>query len=263
MPIPARDWDARTYDRVSDPHQEWAGQMLARLPLHGDETVLDAGCGSGRVTRRLLERLPHGHIYGVDASPAMLAVAREQLAEYGDRVALVEADLTTVRLPEPLDAIFSSATFHWIPNHVALFTNLAALLKPGGTLVAQCGGEGNIAALRRFAAAALSREPFAPYSSRVQDAWTFAGPEETAERLRGAGFTAVETWLAPEPAAFAGAAAFATFIKTVVLGPYLAALPEPLHDGFVRVVVEEDERGGGARTVDYMRLNMNARRAGA
>src|SRR5438128_2626492 len=116
----ARDWDARTYDRVSNPHQEWAEQILGRLPLRGDETVMDAGCGSGRVTRLLLERLPEGAVFGVDASPAMLAVAQEQLAGDGDRVTLIQGDLTTVQLPRPVAAIFSNATFHWIPDHAAL-----------------------------------------------------------------------------------------------------------------------------------------------
>ena len=80
------DWDAATYDRVADPQEEWGLEVLSRLDLEGDETALDAGCGSGRVTRHLLDRLPRGSVIGVDAAPSMIEVARGALAEYGDRV---------------------------------------------------------------------------------------------------------------------------------------------------------------------------------
>ena len=253
------DWDARTYDRISDPAAGWGARVLERLGLRGDEIVMDAGCGSGRVTRLLLERLPRGRVYGVDRSPAMLAVAREQLAEHGGRLTLVEADLTTVRLPEPLDAIFSNATFHWITDHDALFANLAALLRPGGVLAAQCGGAGNVAAVRRHADAVLARAPFAAFGPAA-DQWRFAGPEETRTRLAAAGFGEVETWLEPQPVVFPDGAAFGQYLKTVVLGPYLTVLPEALHDEFVEAVVAEDARQGASRTVDYVRLNISGLR---
>jgi trans-aconitate 2-methyltransferase len=74
-----RDWDAATYDRVSSPQVEWAGPVLDRLELRGDETVLDAGCGTGRVTAVLAQRLPRGRVIAVDGSPAMVAEARKRL----------------------------------------------------------------------------------------------------------------------------------------------------------------------------------------
>ena len=255
------DWDARTYLAIANPHVDWGARVLDRLDLRGDEVVMDAGCGTGRVTRLLLERLPRGRVYGVDRSPAMLAVAREQFADAAEHVTLVEADLTSVRLPEPLDAIFSNATFHWISDHDALFANLSALLRPGGRLAAQCGGAGNIDVVRRHADAVLAGGEFAAFGP-VRDAYHFATPEETAARLTRAGFADVETWLEPQPVAFPDRQAFAEYLKTVVLGPYLAALPETLHDRFIQAVVEEDARHGENRTVDYVRLNMTAVRAG-
>ncbi len=257
----ARDWDAVTYHRVAVPHERWARAILDRLPLRGDEVVLDAGCGSGRATRLLLERLPRGRVYAVDRSPAMLAVARQALAPYGDRVRLVEADLLTVTLPEPVDAVFSNATFHWIRDHAALFANLARLLRPGGLLVAQCGGAGNIAHVMACADRALRRPSFAVHATARADAWTYAGPEETRARLEAADFTAVSTWLEPQPVRFPDAASFALYLKTVVLGPYLDVLPTALHDAFVAAVVEENAAAGATRTVDYVRLNLTAQRA--
>lgn len=256
-----RDWDAVTYHQVALPHERWAQDILDRLPLRGDEVVLDAGCGSGRATRLLLERLPRGRVYGVDRSPAMLSVARAALAPYGDRVRLVEADLLTVTLPEPVDVVFSNATFHWIRDHAALFANLARLLRPGGWLAAQCGGAGNIAHVMACADRALRRPSFAVHATARADAWTYAGPEETRARLEAAGFTDVAAWLEPQPVRFDDVDAFARYLKTVVLGPYLDVLPATLHDAFAAAVVDEDATAGAARTVDYVRLNMTARRA--
>lgn len=254
-----RDWDAAAYNRVAQPHLEWGARVLARLPLRGDEVVMDAGCGAGGVTRLLLEQLPRGYVYGVDRSPAMLALAREQLGDATGRLSLIEADLTRVRLPQPLDAIFSNATFHWIADHDALFRNLAALLRSGGHLSAQCGGGANIATVRRLADAALLTPGFA--TVRVSsDAYHFASAGETRDRLLAAGFLDVETWLEPEPVMLPDETAFAGYLKAVVLGPYLAALPPALHDRFIAAVVAEDARAGGGRTVDYVRLNLRGRK---
>ena len=144
-----RDWDARTYDRVADPQTRWGEAVLDRLPLDGDERVLDAGCGSGRVTELLAARLPRGRVVALDGSPSMIEAARARLAPFGDRIEYVVADLgRPLPIDGTVDAILSTATFHWVPDHAALFANLAAVLRPGGRLVAQCGGAGNIATVK-------------------------------------------------------------------------------------------------------------------
>ena len=117
------DWDAETYSRSATRVHAIAAENLDRLRLRGDETVLDAGCGSGEVTEALLERLPEGRVLCVDASPAMVARLRERL---GDRVTAWVQDLAELELPEPVDAVFSTATFHWIPDHQNLFDRLHA-----------------------------------------------------------------------------------------------------------------------------------------
>ena len=244
-----RDWDAATYDRVADPMTRWGETVLARLPLTGDERVLDAGCGSGRVTELLVERLPRGQVIALDGSPAMIAAARTRLARYGDRVTYLVADLGG-RLPvaEPVDAILSTATFHWVPDHDALFRNLAAVLRPGGRLVAQCGGIGNIATVR----AALAE---------VGDGWLgpahFETPEATRARLEAAGFVDVETWLNPEPTPLEPGEPLETYLATVVLGAHLERLPAEARATFVRAVTERLPRP----EIDYVRLNILATRA--
>jgi trans-aconitate 2-methyltransferase len=245
-----RDWDAATYDRVSDPMTRWGTAVLDRLPLDGDEAVLDAGCGSGRVTELLTARLPGGRVIALDASPSMIDEARGRLARFGNRVSYVVADLGRP-LPlgplAPVDAILSTATFHWVPDHDALFANLAAVLRRGGRLVAQCGGSGNIASIQAVLAT-------------IGDGWLgdvhFETPEATARRLTAAGFVDVETWLQPEPTRFERGESFETYLRTVVLGSHVARLPPRERDGFVTEVAGRL----GDPVIDYVRLNISARR---
>jgi trans-aconitate 2-methyltransferase len=243
-----RDWDARTYDRVADPMTRWGEMVLDRLPLAGDERVLDAGCGTGRVTELLADRLPRGQVVALDGSPAMVDASRERLARFGERIEYVVADLGHPLRIDPVDAILSTATFHWVPDHAALFHNLAAVLRPGGRLVAQCGGAGNIASIQRVLAT-------------VGDGWLgdvhFETPEDTTRRLRAAGFEEIECWLTEEPTDFEAGEPLDAYLRTVVLGSHLARLPPAEHDAFVHAVATRLPEP----RIDYVRLNIGARRA--
>lgn len=249
-PASPRDWDARTYDRVAEPQTRWGRAVLDRLPLVGDERVLDAGCGSGRVTELLAERLPRGRVVALDASAAMVETARERLAPFGARIEYVVADLgQPLPLSDPVDAILSTATFHWVPDHDAMFANLAAVLRPGGRLVAQCGGVGNVASIRRVLATIGDGWPGAAH---------FETPEATTNRLEAAGFVEVECWLTDEPTRFEAGEPFETFLRTVILGGHVARLPADERDAFVHAVAERLPEP----LIDYVRLNIVARRAG-
>ena len=248
----ARDWDAATYDRISAPQQRWAAEQLSRLELTGTETVLDAGCGSGRITAELLRRVPEGRVYAVDAAPSMV---RHTHAALGDAVTALHQDLVELQLPEPVDVIFSNATFHWVTDHDALFAALYRNLRPGGRLVAQCGGRGNIDGFRRESDVVAAREPYAPYFAGWNGPWNYATAQETAGRLERAGFTAVETWLEEKPTELADARAF---ITTVCLVRNLERLPAELREPFVDDILL---RLGDPVVLDYVRLNIVARRS--
>jgi trans-aconitate 2-methyltransferase len=241
-----RDWNAASYERVSAPLEAMGRELLDRLGLRGDERVLDAGCGTGRVTAALLERLPRGEVVAVDGSPAMVQQARERL---GPRVDVRVADLTELELSPPVDAILSTATFHWIADHDRLFERLHAVLRAGGRLVAQCGGEGNIAAVR----AAIERVA-EPSLERWPGPWRFASPGETAARLERLGFEDVRTWrqdVRVEPANPR------EYLETVVLGSHLPRVPAERRGAFVDAVLAALPEPA----IEYVRLNLTARRA--
>jgi trans-aconitate 2-methyltransferase len=247
-----RDWDATAYERLSAPLEAMGREVLQRLELAGDETVLDAGCGTGRVTAAIVERVPRGHVIAVDGSPAMVEEARRRLPESVDvRV----ADLLELEVEQPVDAIVSTATFHWIPDHERLFSRLHAALKPGGRLVAQCGGEGNVAAIKQ---AGFEVSRLAPYSEHLDEwpgDWNFASPAQTEERLHDAGFTDVWCWSTRVDVDLDDPTGYLT---AICLGSFLERLPEELHEPFVDAAVE---RLGAPLTIHYVRLNILARSA--
>lgn len=244
------EWDADTYDEVSDPQFAWGMEVLERLDLRGDEIALDAGCGSGRVTAALAKRLPAGRVIAVDGSEAMVAKTRERL---GDAASYLVADLSELELEEPVDLVFSTATFHWILDHDRFFGRLRAALRPGGRLVAQCGGKGNVAEHAAAIATVAARPEFAPHFEDASGMWNFAGPDETEARLRAAGFAEARCWLQPKPVTPADPL---RFTMTVTLGPHLARLPEELRVRFAEAVLTESSK---PVTLDYVRLNITSR----
>jgi len=248
-PSGAREWDGPSYDRISSPMERLGRDTLERLTLSGGETVLDAGCGSGRVTEALLERLPRGRVIAVDASESMVTEARRRLSGRAD---VRQADLLDLHLEEPVDAVLSTATFHWIADHPRLYQGLHAALKPAGQLVVQCGGRGNVAAVHRAADLVAAAEPWAHSLRGWGGPWNFTTPGQAAEWLREAGFRQVRCWLQaapvtpPEPH---------EYLSTIVLGAHLERLEPERRDSFVDAVMA---RLGTPAVIDYVRLNIDA-----
>jgi trans-aconitate 2-methyltransferase len=240
-----RDWDATTYDRLAAPMTRWGRIVVDRLHLRGDERVLDAGCGTGQVTAMLRDRLPEGEIVALDGSGSMVALARERLGD--ERMEYLVADLRRpLPIDRPVDAVLSTATFHWIPDHDVLFANLAAVMRPGAQLVAQCGGRGNIASVE----AALAD---------MGESWEgrkhFAGPEDTRARLQAAGFTTIETWLQDEPTPL-DPRDLEPYLTTIALGDHVEGMSEDDRRTFAHEVAIRLP----ASVIDYVRLNITARR---
>jgi trans-aconitate methyltransferase len=257
-----REWNADAYHRVSDPQLRWGIRVLDHLPLEGGELVLDVGCGTGRLTELLLERLPRGCGIGIDQSANMIQTARTYLAgRFGGHVRLVQADAAALPFNSVADAIFSTATFHWVLDHERLFRSLFTALVPGGRLVAQCGGGANLQRLHVRCDDVMHEPGFAPHFANWSDPWEFADADTTARRLRAAGFTDVHTSVHWSPVLQPDAATYREFITHVILRPYLARLNESaLRDRFLDSMTALAADDSPPFELDYWRLDIEARK---
>ncbi len=252
------DWNASAYHRVSVPQTAWGREVVERLQLRGGETVLDAGCGTGKLTRLVAERLPQGRVIALDASADMLDGARKELASFGTRVRFVQASLPKLPLVEKVDAILSTATLHWVLDHPAVFAAFRAATRPGGQLEFQCGGAANLHRLHTRAEALAQSAEYRDAFVGWTEPWCLASAEETAAQLQAAGWTRVRCWLEPRPTAFADDAAFADFIGHVNLRPFLARLDSGRAQRFTAALVAAAAADRPPYVLDYVRLNASA-----
>ena len=253
------DWNAASYHELSKPQQAWGRRVLDRIAFDGTEHVLDVGCGTGRLTSELAHRVPRGRVVGLDRSHAMLDTAAQWLKTEAPGTRLVLADAAALPFRRAFDVVFSAATFHWVHDHGALFRSIIMALRPGGRLVAQCGGGANIALLHARAER-LMRTRYLPWFDGWHDPWHFADVESTRRRLTAAGFDEVDVSLEEAPATFPNAREFADFITTVCVRHHLSRLPRDDRDAFVNELTVEAAGDSPAFTLDYWRLNIAARR---
>ena len=256
------EWNAVSYHKVSAPQTTWGQKVLARLSLRGDERTIDAGCGSGRLTGALMERLPRGSLVAIDRSWNMLLTARANLRPvFGPRVAFVQVALPDLPFASFADVVFSTATFHWIKDHPALFAAIFQALRPEGRLHAQCGGGPNLAHAHELAERVMHAPPFRPYFAGWPGPWEFADAATTADRLRAAGFAEVDTNLEEAPTTLASEADYREFVTTVIYHPHLEQLPSvDLKRAFIDRVTALAADDDPPFTLDYWRLNMQARK---
>lgn len=252
------EWDSEAYDRLSDPQFGWGMKLIESIPFRGDETVLDAGCGSGRLTVELLKRLPNGRVIAVDASENMVNTAKQRLHGLLDRVEVRHADLTDFTLPKPVDGVFSNAVFHWVPDHAQMFRSLFAALRVGGWLVAQFGGGGNLARLKSRVMVMRNDEPFRRYLEKFDEVAHYEPVDPTVARMRDAGFENIEAGLHPEPVAFPDPVAYKSFIRSVNLHRYIAKFPPDVEEDFVERLAMMASKDHPPYTLDYVRLTVRA-----
>lgn len=251
------DWDAARYHRVSGPQHAWGLRVLDRLAPAADEHILDIGCGTGRLTADLARRAAPLFIVGLDRSAAMLTEARRH---FGAHAQFVQGDAAALPVCGPFDAVFSTATFHWVPDHERLFEEIHRVLRSGGRLVAQAGGGTNLAQLRARSEAIQRQPAFAPYFTQWSEPWRYAGVEETRALLTAAGFVEIEVGLEPALTSFADERSYSEFVSCVCLRRQLDLLPADRHASYLRPLLDLAAADDPPFTLDYWRLNLDARK---
>jgi trans-aconitate 2-methyltransferase len=269
------DWNAGRYHALSDPQLEWGRRVMRRLAPMPGERILDLGCGTGRLTIALLEAMGEGHVVGLDRSAAMLkeAVSRSatrppvtplhDASVRPSRLSFVMGDGTALPFAGAFDAVFSTATLHWILDHDAVFASVYRALAPGGRFVAQCGGFRNLERLLEHASALMAEPAWAAYFRDWRPSWQFADVPTTMMRLERAGFTSVDAYLEEAPTPLADREQFAEFVQLICLRPHMARIPDADQPSFIAAIVERAAGDPEPFTLDYRRLNISGRKPDA
>ncbi len=261
-------WDAETYDIVSDIQEKWAKTIINTREWTGKENLLDAGCGSGRITKILSKIITEGKIYAIDKDPNMVKKAKENLTDIKN-IKVLEADLLDInssQIPIKFDIIFSNAVLHWISDQKRIFSNFYDLLDKNGRLLIQCGGYGNLQSTIAIIDQAMKASEFKDFFINWKDVWNFAKPRETETILNELGYKDIKVYLKDAPVTFENKGDYSVYLKTVVLGPYLKHLPsEQTRTKFIEAILTLIDKHNHAHKhkrwiLDYVRLNIFASR---
>ncbi|HXT83261.1 MAG TPA: methyltransferase domain-containing protein [Verrucomicrobiae bacterium] len=262
-------WDAETYHKISNIQEEWAIEILDKRKIKEDEVILDAGCGSGRVTQLIAKKVKIGKIYAVDIDANMISNAKINLKDFTN-VIFIQSDLINLKLPEKVDLIFSNAVIHWIFDHERLFKKFWDILKSGGELLIQFGGKDNLGTIPNIADKIIKNKGFSQYFENWKMPWNFNSVENISKILKDIGFKNIDVNSEKKIAKFTNLEEYRLFMKTVVLKPYLSYLPtdnnnkkEIFIDEFIKAQnYDQDQRikQNLKLEIDYTRLNIFAKK---
>jgi trans-aconitate methyltransferase len=252
-------WDARTYDKVSSNVQlEWGRKLLEKRRWVGNEIVMDAGAGSGNLTKILADKVPQGHVYAVDADSNMVQQAKSNLSGCRN-VQLIHSSMDKVSLPREVDVIFSNSALHWILNQEGVFLHFWQLLKPTGELLIDYGGHGNLERPLSVIFKIMQSEQFKEHFADWKQPWYFPKPDETERLLQKVGFKEIQVDLSSQVISFSDRQNFATFVRTVIMKPFLGYLPDANRkEEFIYAFLNEFEGHGWSWSLEFTRLTISA-----
>jgi trans-aconitate 2-methyltransferase len=268
------NWDAETYHKVSNIQESWAIEILEKRKFKVNEVILDAGCGTGRVTKIIANKVKRGKVYAVDLDENMIINAKKNLKDLSN-IVFVKSDLSDVKLPEKIDLVFSNAVIHWILDHKKLFTNFWDVLKPGGKLLIQCGGKGNLDTIPNALEKVRITQRFDHYFKNWKIPWNFASSADTIKILNEIGFKDIQANLVEKKTKFGNFQEYILFMKTVVMKPYLSYLPTTENNNQIKnLFIDEfltelhnknktkntNEKQDLDLELNYVRLNITARK---
>jgi trans-aconitate 2-methyltransferase len=256
-------WNAKDYARHSSTQQMWARELIAKLNLRGHESVLDIGCGDGKVTAEIAGYVPDGVVVGIDSSKEMIELACEHFVK--DRYPNLLFQVTDARqlaFQEQFDVVFSNATLHWIKDHKTVIAGIQKGLKSGGRVLLQMGGKGNAESILFILDEMMSENEWSQYFSDFAFSYGFYEPEEYTGWISDGGLNPIRIELIPKVMSHDGRDGLAGWVRTTWL-PYLERVPEERREEFIMRLIDKyiDKHrpdNEGKIHVNMMRLEVEA-----
>jgi len=253
-------WDAQTYEKISSSVQlKWGQSLLEKRKWAGNEIVMDAGSGSGNLTKILADKVPHGQVYAVDADPNMVLQAKANLSGYRN-VQIFNSSMYNTNLPTQVDVVFSNAALHWVLDPESVFLHFWQILKSNGELLIECGGQGNLDRLISIIFNTVQSSQFRDYFVDWKQPWFFPKQDETEQLLKKSGFSDIEVSLSKRIIQFPDRQTFAIFAKTVIMQPFFGHLPDSKKELFLDTFLDKVAHSGSDWSLDSVRLNIFARK---
>jgi len=260
---PAYKWNPEEYRASSSIQKIWGLELLDKLHLRGNETILDIGSGDGELTAQIASRVPEGRVVGIDNSAEMIELSRANFpAERYPNLSFMIKDATELDFDLEFDVIFSNATLHWILDHSPVIQGISRGLKAPGKVILQMGGKGNAAGVIHSLDAIIREPQWAQYFIGFQFPYKFYSPDEYTGLLKDAGLIPQRVELIYKDMAHPGADSFAAWIRTTWL-PYTQRVHESIRERFVQEIAKRYVAGcpidsDGYIHVDMLRLEVEA-----
>jgi trans-aconitate methyltransferase len=261
-------WNAEDYSKNSSEQQKWARELIAKLKLRGDERVLDLGCGDGKVTAELAAHVPRGEVVGVDLSPEMIRFATEHFTGPAHaNLCFAQADARALPFHEEFDVVFSNAVLHWTDDHRPVLQGIHRALRPGGRILLQMGGRGNVAGVLAVMNHIVRDPKWSPFFHEFSFRYGFHGPEEYSRWLTDAGLIPTRVELFPKDMVHDSPRGFKGWFRSTWM-PWIDRVPADQRSAFIDDCVARylhshpaDERG--RVQVAMVRLEVEAQKTSA
>lgn len=229
-------WNARDYSKHSGQQQKWARELIAKLDLQGREAILDIGCGDGKVTAEIADRVPEGTVTGIDSSEQMISVARGGFPQQTHpNLSFSRMDARAIDFKSRFDIVFSNAALHWVIDHRPVLEGIHRCLKPGGKLLLQMGGKGNAADILEVIEKLKQQTEWRCYFNEFKFPYGFFSVDEYRPLLEKYGFLTDRIELIPREMVHDGQSGLEGWIRTTWL-PYTERIPENLRSTFISAV---------------------------
>jgi trans-aconitate methyltransferase len=257
---PPGQWNAEDYARNSSAQALWANELLAKLELKGSESLLDIGCGDGKISAEIARRLPLGRVVGIDFSESMIALASKSFTR--DNLSFYTMNATAIRLDQTFDIAFSNATLHWVEDHLAVLSSLKRHLNPNARLLFQMGGYGNAAEIARTVEQLMASSQWAKYFVDFKPSYHFYTIADYERWLPMAGYAARRIELIPKDMVHKNPEGLKGWLRTTWF-PHTDRLPEDQRETFLSewvgaYIAAHSLDANGQTHVDMVRLEVEA-----